>query len=100
MQKYKIALNLGILRKRLELLEGRDIPIAEIARHLDLGEAAVYKLFRNDYSGVQFDTLAQMLTYFKSRGLEVTVGDFFLVEEVENSEGKSEARYIGEPVAA
>lgn len=76
----KITLDLLGLKHRLEQLHRREVPISEIARGAGVSENGLYKSFRGEYSGVQFDTLGKLLDYARSEGLDIQIGDLFRVE--------------------
>lgn len=72
--------NLFALRRQLELQTGRAWPWSEIAEAAKLNPNTVYSLANNRTTGAQYDTMAKLIDFFHKEGLEIEVGDLFLVE--------------------
>lgn len=80
-----IRFNLFDLWKQLERLQARSITAKEIAEKSGIHRNTIDALSRPGESkgiqGVHLKTLASLYDYFKREGLDLTVGDFFLVVE-------------------
>lgn len=76
-----IRLNLFNLKKQLEVRDGRDYTLVEIAEGAGVSYYGLMRAVNGDTSGVQFDTLGKLLAYFRGKGLEVTTGDMFVEED-------------------
>ncbi len=73
--------NLFALQRQLEIQTGRAWPLSDIARATGLTANTMYNLANNRTAGAQYDTLARLLDFFRGQGMEIEVGDLFLVEE-------------------
>lgn len=80
----EVKLNLFNLKKQLEVAEGRDIDLTEMAEGMGLNYYGLMRSINGKSGGVQFDTLSKMLYYFRSKGLNVSIGDLL----IEVDEGK------------
>ena len=78
--KPRVGLDLLGYKHKLERAMGHDVSIAEIARGAGLGEAGLYKSFRGEYGGVQFETLEKLLAFAWEQGAEMRIGELFAVE--------------------
>jgi DNA-binding phage protein len=78
----RIRHNLFHLINRLEAQQERRIPLSEIAIATGLSEAGVRRATKNEYGGVQFDTISKLMDYFNAAGLNVGIEDMFTVERI------------------
>jgi DNA-binding Xre family transcriptional regulator len=80
-RSINVRSNLFALKRQLELQAGRAYTWREIAEASDLTPNTVYGLARNENRGIQFDTMEKLMGFFRKEGLNIEVGDLFLVEE-------------------
>jgi DNA-binding Xre family transcriptional regulator len=76
-----VVSNLFALKRQLELKTGRAYTWGEIAEKADLNANTLYSLAKNTGQGVRFDTLGKLLNFFRKEGLEIEVGDLFVVTQ-------------------
>jgi hypothetical protein len=76
-----VKLNVFTLLKQLELKQGHDIEWAEVARKSGISRQNWLNMRNNLSAGIDFATIAKLLTYFRSEGLDVGIADLFVVSE-------------------
>lgn len=77
----EVRLNLFGVKNRLEKHLRREVSIVEIAEGMGVNKHGLYKAYNGDTGAVSFETLGKLLEFFRGHGLEIEVGDLFIVEE-------------------
>jgi hypothetical protein len=80
--EVRIMFNLFALKQRLQSLLGSEISLSQIARDAALHRNTVERIFHNKTDRIDLETLGKLLIYFQSHGLEMHVGDFFLIDNL------------------
>ena len=68
------------VKARLELLLGREVSWREISTATDIHYNTLYNIASNKQARADLDTLARLIEYFRTQGLDVGPGDLFVVE--------------------
>lgn len=68
------------LRARLIQHTGRKVSWLEVAKATGVHQNILYNLANNKQGRVDISTLAALLSYFRTQGLDVGPGDLFAVE--------------------
>ena len=77
-----VRMNLYKLRKMLELMHEQNYTWEDIAQGTGLHPNTIYNLAANRRAGVKFRTLAVLLSYFREKGLEVSISDLLVEDPV------------------
>lgn len=79
--KHKVRLRLVPIIARLEQHTGERLKDNEYAQQIGISRQAFASLLEGRTSGARDDTLAKLLDFFTSKGLEVTINDFYEVTQ-------------------
>lgn len=90
----RVSLNLYKLKNRLQDQLGRDVPVTEISRDTGLSLDGLYRAFKGEYNGVQFETLSRLMDYFEGKGVQVDIGEMFVVEKTAGMPGKNKPAQV------
>lgn len=75
-----IEFNLFELKQRLQLYQQKEVSLSQIARDSGLHRNTVERIFNNETSRIDLETVGRLLLYFQDQGLSVQIGDFFKTE--------------------
>ncbi len=75
-----ISFNLFNLKQQLHIESGEQVSYAQIARDTGLHRNTVERITSNDTTRVDLETLAALVSYFRSKGMNVGISDLVNVE--------------------
>lgn len=76
-----IQYNIFNLKKQLEIQNQKEYSWAQIAELSDIHRNTVLNLANDRTQRVDLDVVARLLTFFKSEGMPVSIGDLFVVTD-------------------
>ncbi|MBA3530566.1 MAG: helix-turn-helix domain-containing protein [Ardenticatenales bacterium] len=82
-----VAFNLFVLKQHLQLTLGEEISWSQIAREADLHRNTVERIAHNQTDRIDLVTLAKLVMFFQSKGVEINAGDLFTTDSAKNEAG-------------